>query len=269
MSAPTGLADNGATLLEADPELTRTIGVREAAGIGHQPVLPVLAVAIGVWVAPERSRLGPGTVALTVLDGLLMAGSDPRALLGPGDVLAPWDTAAVWTACTPVRLAVIGRAYGDALRAWPGATDVLCARVSTLELGPQPGGGSVEERLLDLLWRIGQRHGQLDRYGVALPPALDLRALGLILGAPEMALALALAALRDRGAVIRRAGPGWSLPAPTRGHVETQPHGRRDALRSHVALQLAVSRAARDECQALCEQLALELRRRSELRGAR
>ena len=83
----------------------------------HRPILPVLsrgARAAGCRPLPARS--GPGTIALAVLDGLLVTRARSR-WTGRGDVIAPWGSA--WVACTPVRLAVIGRAYLDALRPWP------------------------------------------------------------------------------------------------------------------------------------------------------
>jgi CRP/FNR family transcriptional regulator, cyclic AMP receptor protein len=237
-----------ATLLEADPRLGRIVGVREAAAIGHRAILPVLAAAAGPWTPPQRSGLGPGAVRLTVLDGLL---TDGATVLGPGDALEPW-TQTSWTACTAVRVAVIGDAYADALREWPLA-DVDHGREAGARV---PTAGALEDRLLELLWRIALRWGELVARGIALPPALDLLAVQHILGVPETRLALAFAGLRDRGATIRN---GASLTLLTRREGET----RRDALLGAVAQQLALSRATRDECLALCALVQLEIERRA------
>jgi hypothetical protein len=78
MSATPGVTDTAASLLEADPTLMRALGARALAQLGNQRILPVLAVPPGPWEPPERGALGPGTVALVVLDGLLVGGSDPR-----------------------------------------------------------------------------------------------------------------------------------------------------------------------------------------------
>jgi hypothetical protein len=238
--------DSCATLLEADPRLGRIVGVREAASIGHRPILPVLDVAAGPWSPPRRADLGSGAVRLTVLDGLL---TDRATVLGPGDGLDPW-TGVNWTACTAVRVAVIGDAYADALREWPAA-----ARGHGEGQGTRiPAAGGLEDRLLELLWRIALRWGEPAAGGVALPRALDLLALHRILGAPETRLALAFAGLRDRGATIRN-GLRWLLPTGWEGQA------RRDALLGAAAMQLALARAARDNCLALCEVLELAFER--------
>jgi hypothetical protein len=248
MSGPAALVDSRATLLEAYPGLGRIVGVREAASIGHRPILPVLNVAAGPWSPPERAGLGTGPVRLTVLDGLL---TDGATVLGPGDGIDPW-AGGNWTACTAVRVAVIGDAYADALRAWPAAAvghgEGSGARIAT--------AGGLEDRLLDLLWRIALRWGVPAARGVALPRALDLLAVHHILGAPEPRLAIAFAGLRERGATIH-SGVSWLLLTGHEGEA------RRDALRGAAAMQLAVARAAHDDCLALCEALELELERRA------
>jgi hypothetical protein len=77
-----------------------------------------------------------------------------------------------------------------------------------------------------------------------------------MLGAPEPRLAIAFAGLHERGATIRH-GVSWLLLTGHEGEA------RRDALRGAAAMQLALARAARDDCLALCELLQLELERRA------
>jgi hypothetical protein len=248
MSGRAALLDSCATLLEADPRLGRIVGVREAASIGHRPILPVLDVVAGPWSPPERAGLGTGAVRLTVLDGLL---TDRATVLGPGDDVDPW-TGGSWTACTAVRVAVIGDAYAYALRGWPTAT----VRRGEGPKARVPTAGALEDRLLGLLWQIALRWGEPAAGGVALPRALDLPALHHILGAPEPRLALAFAHLRERGATIRNR-LSWLLITGREGEA------RREALLGAAAVQLALARAARDDCLALCELLELELERRA------
>ncbi len=126
MGAVPGLADGGASLLDADPGLMRVIGRRTAAGFVHRRVLPVLSVVPGSWTPPAAARCGPETFALAVLDGLLT--TEHRALKGPGDMIAPWGSD--WVACTPVRLAVIGRAYLDAVARWPAMQQRVRSRLT-------------------------------------------------------------------------------------------------------------------------------------------
>ena len=157
MTDPAGRARSGRIALEVDPALPRVIGWRAAAELGQEPILPVLSVPSGPWLPPDRDALGDETVALVVLDGLLVADTAPDRVLGPGDVVVPWDPAVRWTACTPLRLAVLGTRFSVALGAWPAAAARLLARASA---GSAPAAhGAAAERVLALLWRIAARWG--------------------------------------------------------------------------------------------------------------
>jgi hypothetical protein len=243
------LAERAASLLEADPGLVRVLGLRDASANGHQRVLPVLTVTPGPWVPPERHDLGAGTVALAVLDGWL---TDGEVLLGPHDTFDPWWSTR-WTVCTHARMAVIGDAFAGALRTWPAAARrpprPARARVPAMD-------GALEERVLELLWRIALRWGGSAGGGVALPESLDLRALSLILGVGELEAGLALARLEARG-VKRRAGALQLRPVGGAGGP------RRDTLRAAATQQLALARAAHEDCLALCELLDVGLRGRA------
>jgi hypothetical protein len=261
MSAPEGVTETAASLLEADPTLARVLGARTAARLGHDPILPVLYVPPGPWVPPERRLLGSGTVALVVLDGLLVGGF-ASTLAGPHDVLEPWDREGTWTACTAVRLAVIGSHFMEALREWPQAAARLLARAHGR--GPDAAAaGSLDERLLAQLWRVGGRWGVPDGDALALPAALDVRAAGALLGLSESDVAPAVTRLSATGAVARREGQGWLLRTVERSAaVSGRSQGRRDSLRARAAQQIALSRVMRDECTALTEELGAQLARR-------
>ena len=240
------LAECAASLLEADPRLVRVLGLRDASANGHRRVLPVLTVDAGEWSPPQRDELGAGTVALTVLDGWL---TDGELLLGPRDTFDPWTER--WTVCTHVRMAVIGDAFAGALRTWPHATtrppDAPRTRVPAND-------GAIEDRVLELLWRIALRWGFSAAGGVVLPETIDSRSVGMILDEPKAGLALAT--LATRGVKLRRG----ALHLLTLSGSEVP---RRDALRAAATQQLALARAAHDDCLALCELLGVGLRGRA------
>ena len=81
-----------------------------------------------------------------------------------------------------------------------------------------------------------------------------------------MELALTLATLRKDGLGETRDGSMW-LPSGREHGAGSR--ARRDALRSRAALQLALARAALDDCAALCDEIDLTLRRRDDLRAGR
>lgn len=165
---PPGLSDCAASVLEADPRLSRPLALRGADAVGRAALLPVLAVAAGEWTPPQREALGPGTVGLVVLDGLL---SDGAALLGPGDVLEPWG--ARRRVGTPARLAVLGAAFAAALESWPDVAALSALpRRQVLRL-PAACGEALQELVLGLLWRIAARWALPAAGGVALPERLD------------------------------------------------------------------------------------------------
>jgi CRP/FNR family transcriptional regulator, cyclic AMP receptor protein len=248
MTAPAGLTQDAASLLDADRTLARMLGARRAAELGHDLVLPVLAVGAGPWVPPAREALGPGVVALVVLSGLLAAGS-PTCTNGPADVIEPWDRRTPWTACTPVRLAVIGSRFIDAVREWPAAAATLLARAH--ERSPAAAaGGTIDERALDLLWRIAARWGVLDGADITLPRVLDKRALAMLLDVREPEAGAAMALLGLRGSV-KRDRDGWRLAPTAAGPASGHSRERRDALRSRGAQQIVRAREMRAQCTSL------------------
>ena len=165
MSAVPGLADRAASLLEADPWLGRMLGRRDAAAVGHRAILPVLSVEDGPWAPPEPASLGTGTVALAVLDGLLVTAD--RELTGPGDVIEPWG--APWIACTPVRLAVIGRSYLEALRPWPAVADRVRARAAGGLVALTARAGAARSRSVCSSCSGASRRAGASRTGPASP----------------------------------------------------------------------------------------------------
>jgi hypothetical protein len=241
-----------ASLLEIDPRLASLLGPFEAAAVGHRPVARVVAVEPGPWTPPSRAELGEGTLALVVLDGLLLGDAPARVLAGPRDRIEPWRAETRWTACTAVHAAVIGEPFVQTVRAWPsvmarllaGAVRLVPARAST---------GPAEERLLALLWHLAAHWGRRELEGIVLPLALETGALGLLTELPEADTAAALAALRRRSAASPLDGGGWLLPPGV-------PAARRDALRTRVTEQLAVARQVQADCNEMCRDLDAQLR---------
>ncbi len=259
MAATLDIADRAATLAEADPGLVRAVGRRNAAGFAHRRILPVLAVAPGAWTPPAAGRLGRGTFALAVLDGLIT--EQDGGLQGPGDMIVPWGSH--WVACTPVRLAVIGSDYLEPLSRWPAAQRRVRARLTAPPSGGRLEVGGLDERLLALLWWIALRWGSPREAGLALPPGLDERALSLLLDTRQANITLALAALRERGVGAARDGAIWLAAGPD---SEARSPRRGEALRARAAVQLALARAACEDCADLCDDLDLALGRRAALR---
>jgi hypothetical protein len=231
-----------ASLLEAVPSLATVLGTHEATAIGHRPRLPVIVLEAGPWTPPA----GSSRVGFVVLAGLLL--SEPAmALAAPGDFVLPSQHAGrQWTACTGVRLALIGDAFRDALADRPR----VLARVFGRAIGPgswRPDGAPAESRLETLFWRLATRCGQPRAGGMFLPLELAPSMLARIAGLGEAACSAALDALATAGRA-RVHENGWLLR-------ESEPCDRGVALHARMARQHAVSR----EANAVLLELSAEL----------
>lgn len=206
-------------LSDIEPGLGRFVGMHAAGRIGHLPLLPEIDVPQGPW-RPSRPT---GALALAVVSGLLQT---PQTLLGPGDRFAPWAVTETWTACTDVRLAVLGHELIERLRPWPElAAQLADHRIPTVPLPSDDG----DAELLNFLWRIAQRWGTIARDGISLPAGLDERVLRSLSPAPE-AVADALARMVEASLLITPPGAQWQLLG-------------RDDMRARVAYGLACARA--------------------------
>jgi len=254
MTDTPAVCEAAASLLEVDPALARVIGWRAAAELGREPILPVLSVPAGPWLPPDREALDDETVALVVLDGLLVGDVARDDVLGPGDVIVPWDPDAQWRACTPLRLAVLGTRFSIALQAWPEAAARILTRAPARSA--PAARGTVQERLLVLLWRIAARWGTTHGDAVALPQALDVSAVSALLALSAADVTIAVDEAESDGTLVRRDGPGWLLHAGQPTSVASgHSRARRDQLRARGAEQLALARAIGAEHDALIEQL--------------
>jgi hypothetical protein len=252
-----GVTDAAASLLEVEPSLACAVGARAVAEIGHEPILPVLTVPAGPWEPPDRAALGAGIVAVVVLEGLLAAGT-PACVVGPGDVLEPWDRQVKWVACTSVRLALVGTRFMEAVQAWPDVAAHLLARAHNASSAP-PAEGPIDERILDLLWQIAARWGTAHGDSVALPRAVDAGAMGGLLQLSERRVEATVALFAARGTLVRRDGPGWLMPAATAAPRSGHSRQRRDQLRARLTQQLALARELRHDHAALNQQVQRQL----------
>jgi hypothetical protein len=257
-----GTADvsaDAASVLETDPSLRSLMGAGDGVAAGHRPVLPVLAVTAGAWEPPAAAALGAGTIALVVLAGALLRESPDgdAQLLGPGDLIEPWRRRpARWTACTPVRAAIIGDAFLEAVGPWPQAAARMLRRAAggddpgVVRMGGD-GTGTAQDRLCALLWRLAIRWGRIEGDGVVLKLTLAPAMLARLAAvAPEEAAA-AVAALAHDCTATRRADGTWLLRASGAAAGGDLP-ARRDDLRGRVAGGVA---RARDACETAAELL--------------
>jgi CRP/FNR family transcriptional regulator, cyclic AMP receptor protein len=209
-------------VLQADPRLADALppAMREDAA--------VYTFAHTQWLEPgawQPDRDGSGALGLLVLDGFLVRqlrviDRPPVELLGPGDLLHPWEpdhtepfvAGARWDVLEPTRLAVLDRRFAAVIGRWPELVSAVVARaiarsrslLLNLAIGQLVG---VDIRLLVMLWHIAERWGEHDEGGASdgcvVPVHLTHQLMANLISAQRPTVTSALADLTERGAISR------------------------------------------------------------------
>jgi hypothetical protein len=255
MSAPTPVSDGRtrwtqpprpqiAALLDVDPDLGRGLtGERLHTARSTIPVR-LIAVARGAWAADGFGAPSMGHLGMLVVDGVLgreLLADDVASLelLGPGDILRPWDESADpelvqatvrWSALAPTLIALLDHQFALRIAAYPEIHSALLQRfaIRTRQLAMLQAISQlnrVDRRLLTLLWHLAERWGHVTPDGVMLGLALSHRMLGQLVGARRPTVSAALGELARTGEVARGVGGTWLLTgspvgAPDAGSAE-------------------------------------------------
>lgn len=217
-------------LLDLDPDLGEHLPARRFGVARAELRCPVLEWPRGDAPTEVGVDEVDSTLGLLIADGLVtrrvtVIGRTFVELLGPGDLLRPWQrdeghvvapSAASLRVLETARLAVIDRATTLRLAFWPEVLSVLVARMvgrsralaGSLALAQVP---RVEDRVLVALWHLADRFGRVTPEGVVLPLALSHELLGALVGAQRQTVTMAAGRLAERGLVRRRPDHGWVL----------------------------------------------------------
>jgi hypothetical protein len=152
-------------------------------------------------------------------------------LLGPGDILRPWDESAGselleavvrWSALAPTRLALLDHQLAVRLAGYPEIHDALLERfvwrsrrLAVLQAISQLN--RVDRRILALLWHLAERWGRVTPGGVAVPLTLSHRMLGQLVGARRPTVSSAIGDLTRAGKLSRGPDGAWILTGPPVG----------------------------------------------------
>jgi CRP/FNR family cyclic AMP-dependent transcriptional regulator len=238
-------------LLDLDQELGALLAGDRVAAAHKDLTAQVHGLPVGEWSVARLVATSPDHVGLLVVDGVLcrevlVADTISAELLGPGDVVRPWqlrpDAGLVpmrvrWRALTPCRVAVLDRRIGGLLGRYPEVNAVLidrlserAGRIATTQAISQLT--RVDRRLLAMLWHLAERWGRVGQYGVTLPLTLSHELLGELVGARRPTVSASLAELAGRGEVLRQDDGTWLLPgeyaalAPPPGGAAAPPRRR-------------------------------------------
>jgi hypothetical protein len=215
------------SVLDVDAGLAELVPQDRRAEARRATAAATLGVAAGPWREarnPERARGGYG---LLMVDGAMIrrVGIDGRygaELLGPGDLLRPWQREGgvlgvdwTWRALTQVRLAVLDTRWAARAAPWPQLGAELAGRALArsvrsaiaMAITQQP---KLEERLWMLFWELADRYGRVHADGVHLDLPLTHEVLSHLAGARRPSVSGALTRLANTGR-LRRSGRSWVL----------------------------------------------------------
>jgi CRP/FNR family cyclic AMP-dependent transcriptional regulator len=232
-----------AALAELDPDLVRFLPPDRCSTARREIPVRVVGLPRGRWsveaLAGNATHLGVLVVEGILGRELLSHDVASMELLGPGDVLRPWDESAPselleavvrWSALADTRVAILDRHVAVRLAQYPEIHAALlerCAwrsrRLAVMQTISQ--FNRVDRRVLMLLWHLAERWGRVSSQGVVLPLALSHRMLGQLVGARRPTVSTAVADLTNSGEVARGEAGIWILTGAPVGAPDPRASG--------------------------------------------
>lgn len=218
-------------LLEEDPDLAGGLNGDELLLARQRAVAAVVEAEPPTWnPQPICERAEDGWLGLFVLDGLLlrrvrMAQRSACELLGPGDLLRPWDTdgeyaplpmSVDWIVLRRLRIAVLDTEFVVRIARWPSINSRIVSRVAqrarylalTQAVTHLP---RVHARLLILFWLLAERWGRVTKDGVYVSLPVTHEVLSMLVGAQRPTVTLSLQRLTRAGFLVRERSDRWLL----------------------------------------------------------
>jgi hypothetical protein len=228
-----------APLLDLDADLGRHLPPERVAAARAEIAVRVVSLRRGPWCVERLAGADPRHLGLLVIDGLIgreVLADDVTSLelVGPGDVVRPWDEAtdvpllrAVvrWNALADARLAILDREVAARLARHPEIYAALMERFAgrtrrVATLGAISQLNRVDRRVLLLLWHLAERWGRVTPAGVVVPLALSHRMLAQLVGARRPTVSTALGELARAGEVVRAPDGTWLLTGSPAGEPD-------------------------------------------------
>src|SRR3954465_8948891 len=242
----------GIGLLEAQPDLADGLSPEDEAQARRHVVALLDSVDQGPWEPGARYPADPAFFGLLVIDGMIsrdveLGGRRCSELLGPGDLLRPWDydegdaasvpSESAWSVLEPSRVAVLDGRFARVACRYPELMAKLIGRTLRrsrwlsilLTISSMP---RVDARVQALLWHLADRWGHVTLDGVVVPVRLTHEMIGRLVGAHRPSVTTALSEL-SRTNRLRRLPHGWLLLGdPPAAPVPELSRGPRAALRA-------------------------------------
>jgi len=230
------------SLLDADPDLGLLLPPDRLERARHELMVEQHVVERGPLSL--GGKIGRMHVGLLLAGGLIvrelaLCDTVSAELLGPGDVIRPWQQHPSRLLEGEARLMVLERAtvcvldrrFVTAVGAFPEVTAMLFERqlerthrIAVEKAIAQLNG--VDRRILALFWELAERWGRVTPDGVVVPVSLPHRVVAQMIGARRPTVSTALTDLARSGRLVRHGDGTWLL----RGEPVGQPTG--DASRT-------------------------------------
>jgi hypothetical protein len=197
----------------------------------QQLTAPVLHTRRGSWTMPERLReQGAPWLGLLLVDGLMIrtvrvSGLECCELLGPGDVIRPWDgdddlaplaTGVSWRVLEESRIAVLDDTFARLACGWPPVLSALMERGlrRSRSLAVQLAiaqARRADVRIMTLFWHLADRWGRVTPDGVVVELELTHGLLSRLTGMRRPTVSVTLKELRESGELVRLSRWAWLL----------------------------------------------------------
>jgi hypothetical protein len=217
------------SVLDEDAGLAEVIPEDQQGQARQAMTAGVMDLPAGQWRDPIPSELVRGGYGFLVVKGLLLrrvrvGGRHAAELVGPGDLLRPWQhdpsttTLALewtWRVVDSTRLAILDPRWSARAATWPQVGAELAGRALARSLRLVVGAAIAQQprldvRLLMLFWDLADRYGKVHPDGIHLELPLTHEVLSHLAGARRPSVSGALTRLSDDGR-LRREGRTWIL----------------------------------------------------------
>ena len=219
-------------MLDVDAGLAELVPADQRSQARQATGATILRYGTGPWREAEADTIerARGGYGMLVVDGLLLrrvgvGGRHAAELLGPGDLLRPWQLDAestlevewTWRVVAPTRIAVLDTRWTSRAAHWPQLGAELAGRamsralrlVTSMAIAQQP---KLDIRLWMLFWELADRYGKVHPDGIHLELPLTHEVLSHLAGARRPSVSGALTRLAQDGRLMR-SGRHWVLCA--------------------------------------------------------
>jgi CRP/FNR family cyclic AMP-dependent transcriptional regulator len=229
LAAITGAVSDLVSVLDSDSALAESVPPEVRAQARQATAATTMHFPVGPWRDPISVDRARGGYGLLVLDGVLLRraaieGRHAAELLGPGDLLRPWqydgpeptlEVEWTWRVVASTSVAVLDPRWTARAAAWPQLGVELAGRalgrslrlVTAMAIAQQP---RLDVRLWMLFWDLADRFGKVHADGIHVDLPLTHEVLSHLAGARPPSVSGALTRLSDEGR-LRRSGRHWIL----------------------------------------------------------